>query len=164
MVLKTNLDSIYLKNNLTQSLAQGGQHNQSKHHCSHLQWLAQGHTSFKWQFLDSSCHSIFSKAIWPHRITGSHVGLCKCPYLVTLSWEGPFPLSPLLMGLHCCLSREPGTPGRASGRDHSPDKEVWKAGSQVEFIWASSVPYFRLNLSEPVTFKWNLLMIQRLNP
>lgn len=50
---------------------------------------------------------LFSKAIQPHRITGSHVRLSKHPLFVLPSWEGPFSLSSPFMGLHCCLSREP---------------------------------------------------------
>ena len=81
----------------------------SWHHYSHLQQLFQGQTAFQRQFLDSSFHSVFSKATYPRRITGSHVRLCKSPFLVASSWEGPTPLSPRFSGVHCCLSEELGS-------------------------------------------------------
>ena len=94
-------------------------------------------TFLKWQCLDWSCHSVFTKAIHPHRITRSHFKLSKVPLLAAPSSETPSPLSTVFTRLHCWLPRA-GPPGSAPCLDHSWGKKVCTAGSHVELVWASS--------------------------
>lgn len=88
--------------------------------------------------LGSACHSIFTKATYPHRITKSHIKLSKCPFTGSSTLRKTISPQRTVYEITLLAAWSAGLTGWAPWLDCSRGKEVWKAGSHMEWVWADS--------------------------